>query len=67
MTNIETSAKITEGAAMTAIFNACRANSARAPKAGVTFRALAVGGHEAALRDESGEVVALAHVDEFDC
>jgi hypothetical protein len=66
MRNIETLG-ITENAAITAIFDACRANEQRAPRGAVTFRLLASGEHEAALRDAAGVVVALAIVDNLDC
>lgn len=65
MMNLTHTAEITEGKAMEAIFQACRANEARAPKGNVTFR-VTIHGHEAALRDANGVVVALADVDQFD-
>ena len=72
MQNVQTSAKISEGKATDLIFNACRANEARADWKNaegyaVSFKLRADGTHEAALRDPSGEVVALANVDSFDC
>lgn len=72
MQNVKTSVKITEGKATDLIFDACRANEARnewknAEGYAVTFKLCADGMHEAALRNPSGEVVALANVDEFDC
>ena len=73
MQNVEfTAAKITEGKAENLIFDACRANEDRADWKNaegyaVTFKLCADGTHEAALRDASGEVVALANVDSFDC
>jgi hypothetical protein len=66
MENLEHTNTITEGQAMDAIFDACRANEQRLPKNGVTFRLLVNGNHEAALRDASGVVVAIAHVAHFD-
>jgi hypothetical protein len=66
MMNLTHTAEITEGKAMEAIFNACRANEARQPKGNVTFLLMANGNHEAALRDSDGVVVALAEVDKFD-
>lgn len=57
---------ITETKAMDAIFNACRANPSREAKGNVTFRPT-ISGHEAALRNAEGVVIALANVDEFDC
>ena len=41
---------LTEWQAANAIFNVCRANENREPRAGVTFNLLANGEHEAALR-----------------
>jgi hypothetical protein len=49
-----------------AIFDACRANPKREPRGGVTFRLLASGDYEAALRDAEGIVVTIAKVDEHD-
>ena len=66
MLNLEHTNDITEARAMDAIFDACRANETRQPKNGVTFRLLVNGNHEAALRDASGVVVALAEVDPLD-
>ena len=66
MLNLEHTNDITESRATDAIFDACRANEQRLPKNGVTFRLLVNGNHEAALRDASGVVVALAEVDHFD-
>lgn len=65
MLNLKHSDAITEGKAMEAIFNACRANPEREPKGNVTFR-VTIYGHEAALRDANGVVVALADVDQYD-
>ncbi len=65
MMNLTHAATITEGKATEAIFNACRGNEDRAPKGNVTFR-VTMTGHEAALRDADGVVIALANVDEFD-
>lgn len=65
MMNLTHTAEITEGNAMEAIFNACRANEDRAPKSNVTFT-VTTNGHEAALRDANGVVVALADVDQYD-
>ena len=65
MMNLTHTAAITEGKAMDAIFNACRDNEDRAPKGNVTFT-VTIHGHEAALRDTDGVVVALADVDQFD-
>ena len=65
MMNLTHTAAITEGKAMQAIFNACRANESRQPKGNVTFTAT-IHGHEAALRDSEGVVIALADVDQFD-
>ena len=62
-----TTLNISEGKAMEAIFNACRANEAREPKGNVTFKRFWSGEHEAALRDADGVVVAIAIVDQFDC
>lgn len=60
--------KISEGKAMEAIFDACRANKDRVKTKNVSFRLMAWGGeYEATLRDETGIVVAIAIVDEFDC
>jgi hypothetical protein len=69
------SSAITGGAASDVIFEACRGNEARQSRTfhdfgsdfGVTFAPLANGGHQAAVRDASGTVVAMANVDEFDC
>jgi hypothetical protein len=60
-----TTLQISEGEAMQAIFDACRDNPERLPKGLVTFRPT-INGHEAALRNVYGVVVALADVDEFD-
>jgi inactivated superfamily I helicase len=67
MLNLTHTNAITEGRAMNAIFDACRANEKREPKNGVTFNLLVNGNHEAALRDADGVVVALAEVDALDC
>lgn len=66
MQNLTHAAATTEGKATEAIFNACRANPQRNAKGAVTFRLMANGNHEAALRDNDGVVIAIAHVDEFD-
>jgi hypothetical protein len=72
MQSIQTIASFPNHTAMSMIFDACRANSARQPRTletghSVTFTLLANGGHQACLRNSSGVVVALANVDEFDC
>jgi hypothetical protein len=66
MYNLKTLTTVSEGAAMDAIFNACRANEKREARHNVTFALMTNGHHEAALRDDSGYVVALAAVDESD-
>lgn len=66
MQNLRHKNSLTEWQAANAIFNACRANENREPRAGVTFNLLANGEHEAALRDADGVVVALAWVDWLD-
>jgi hypothetical protein len=67
MQNLTHTKAITEGKAMDAIFDACRANEKRLPKNGVSFVLLANGNHQACLRDSDGVVVALAEVDALDC
>lgn len=72
MYNVQTNEKISEGEAENLIFDACRANEARADWKNakgfaVSFRLRVDGDHEAALRNPEGEVVALAVVDAFDC
>lgn len=58
---------ISEGKAMEAIFNACRANAKREDKGAVSFRVWGFNSeHEATLRDANGVVVAIAIVDQFD-
>lgn len=71
MHNVQHSAKITEDKAMNLIFDAARANEDREPCGvregyAVSFTAFGNGTYEAALRDPTGEVVALAIVDSFD-
>ena len=59
--------EITEGKAMDAIFNACRANEKREPTGNVTFLLMANGDHQATLRNSDLTVIAVAIVDQFDC
>lgn len=60
--------KICEGDAIDCIFNACRANTDRQDKNGVSFTQLINGNeYQAVLRDATGIVIAIAIVDEFDC
>lgn len=66
MYNLKTLTTVSEDTAMNAIFNACRANEKREARNNVTFHMMTNGHYEAALRDDSGYVVALAAVDESD-
>lgn len=71
MLNLETlKLNITESTAMNLIFDACRANEARAPRTvgayTVYFGLRADGTHNAYMRNAKGVLVATAQVDKFD-
>lgn len=77
MQNLTHSPEITETLATEYILNGCRANPTRQTiytmqangsviVRAVSFTLLADGTHEAALRNESNVVIALANVDQFD-
>lgn len=68
MINLTHTKEITEGKAMEAILNACRANEKRVNKGNVTFIAYGPGSAvaQASLRNDQGLVVAIAIVDQFD-
>lgn len=73
MRNILHSPDLAEAKATALMFNACRGNSRRTAvtlnggEFSASFRLLANGEHEVALRDKNGVTVALAVVDQFDC
>jgi hypothetical protein len=68
MQNLTHTKEITEGKAMEAIFNACRANPGRKNNDKVTFIQYAEGSPvaHATLRNEQGFVIASAMVDQYD-
>lgn len=73
MRNVEVlNNRITEGKAIELIFDGCRDNEAREPKAvgdgyEVTFVELLKGLHQAILRNPDYVPVAMATVDQHDC
>jgi len=72
MRNIMHSPDLPEAKATALMFNACRGNSRRVPvtlnggEFSASFRLLANGDHEVALRNKDGVTVALALVDQYD-